>query len=104
MFVGGLAPQTTPDDLFRYFTNLCGGVRDARVAMDQQTGRPRKFGFVFFGRAGIALCCTVLFFWAAHHEAVRIALAGGGLHDILGKRVECKLAIPKAAAGAPCSR
>ena len=45
LFVGGLAWETTADDLRAAFTPF-GPVSDAIIVMDRGTGRSRGFGFV----------------------------------------------------------
>ena len=47
LFVGGLSWNTT-DATLREAFEAFGGVREARVILDRETGRSRGFGFVTF--------------------------------------------------------
>lgn len=47
IFVGGLSWSLGDDDLRQAFETF-GGIEDARVILDRQTGRSRGFGFVTF--------------------------------------------------------
>ncbi|KAK3006786.1 hypothetical protein RJ639_017205 [Escallonia herrerae] len=76
LFIGGLPRETTEEALMLHF-NQYGVVQDCQVIKDRVTGKGRGFGFVTFKDPSMAdrvLC---------------------DLHNILGKRVEVKLAIPK---------
>jgi len=71
MFVGGLTPETTSDDLKEHFGQF-GTVVNAMIMNEAQTGRSRCFGFVTFDS----------------EDAVDAVLAR--THTIHGKTAECK--------------
>jgi len=77
LFIGGLSPDTQQSEFQEYFAQF-GSVQDAIIMMDNNTGRPRGFGFVTFD--------TV--------EAAEKVMAAGS-HIITNKQVECKRAVPK---------
>lgn len=81
MFVGGLPPHVDRDELQRIFGQF-GTVVDAIVMLDQQTQRSRGFGFVTFGGADGA---------AAAQRCLDVQPV-----DIHGRKVEVKLATPRA--------
>lgn len=47
MFVGGIHPSVTDDQLHEYFTSF-GMVRNIQIMRDKATGKSRGFGFVTF--------------------------------------------------------
>jgi len=77
VFVGGLPPDTTAQDLTEYF-EAYGKVTEVLLMHDRNTKRLRGFGFVTFeaDAAGKHVCET-------------------GFHKLKGKNVECKKAQPK---------
>uniref|UniRef100_A0A1J3E8J7 Heterogeneous nuclear ribonucleoprotein 1 n=1 Tax=Noccaea caerulescens TaxID=107243 RepID=A0A1J3E8J7_NOCCA len=77
IFVGGLPPTLT-DDEFRQYFEVYGPVADVVIMHDQATNRPRGFGFVSFDS----------------EEAVDLVLHKT-FHDLSGKQVEVKRALPK---------
>ncbi|GAB4850856.1 Heteroproteinous nuclear ribonucleoprotein 1 [Ancistrocladus abbreviatus] len=77
IFVGGLPPTLTEEGFRQYFENY-GYVTDVVIMYDQNTQRPRGFGFISFDS----------------EEAVdRVLLKT--FHDLNGKQVEVKRALPK---------
>ena len=56
IFVGGVTPETTSEDLNTYFSRF-GEVSVAQIMYDQTTNRSRGFGFVTFGRALLVCVC-----------------------------------------------
>uniref|UniRef100_A0A2N9GUX1 RRM domain-containing protein n=1 Tax=Fagus sylvatica TaxID=28930 RepID=A0A2N9GUX1_FAGSY len=77
IFVGGL-PPTLSEEGFRQHFEAYGHVTDVVVMYDQNTGRPRGFGFITFDA----------------EEAVDRVLHKN-FHDLNGKQVEVKRALPK---------
>ncbi|CAK9180197.1 unnamed protein product [Ilex paraguariensis] len=77
IFVGGL-PATLSEDGFRQYFEAYGNVVDVVVMYDQQTNRPRGFGFISFDA----------------EDAVDRVLHKT-FHDLNGKQVEVKRALPK---------
>ncbi|KAG5554214.1 hypothetical protein RHGRI_011913 [Rhododendron griersonianum] len=77
IFVGGL-PATLTEEGFRQYFESYGNVTDVVVMYDQATQRPRGFGFVSFDS----------------EEAVDRVLHKT-YHDLNGKQVEVKRALPK---------
>ncbi|XP_073150052.1 heterogeneous nuclear ribonucleoprotein 1-like [Henckelia pumila] len=77
IFVGGLASTITESEFKRYFDQF-GTTTDAVVMYDHNTGRPRGFGFVTYDS----------------EEAVDKVLANT-FHELNGKMVEVKRAVPK---------
>ncbi|KAF8097650.1 hypothetical protein N665_0284s0017 [Sinapis alba] len=77
IFVGGLPPTLT-DEEFRQFFEVYGTVADVVIMHDQTTSRPRGFGFVSFDS----------------EDAVDRVLQKN-FHDLNGKQVEVKRALPK---------
>ncbi|KAI4318148.1 hypothetical protein L6164_025952 [Bauhinia variegata] len=77
IFVGGL-PATLTEEKFREYFEAYGHVTDVVVMYDQNTGRPRGFGFISFDT----------------EEAVDRVLHKS-FHDLNGKQVEVKRALPK---------
>ncbi|KAL0380520.1 UNVERIFIED_CONTAM: Heterogeneous nuclear ribonucleoprotein 1 [Sesamum angustifolium] len=77
IFVGGL-PPTLSEDGFRQYFEAYGMVTDVVIMYDQQTNRPRGFGFISFDS----------------EDAVDRVLQKT-FHDLNGKQVEVKRALPK---------
>ncbi|CAN8285218.1 unnamed protein product [Cochlearia groenlandica] len=77
IFVGGLPPTLTSEDFRAYFETF-GPVSDAVIMIDQTTQRPRGFGFVSFDSED---CVDLVL-----HKT---------FHDLNGKQVEVKRALPK---------
>ncbi|KAF8109257.1 hypothetical protein N665_0099s0009 [Sinapis alba] len=77
IFVGGLPPTLT-DEEFRQYFEVYGPVADVVIMHDQTTSRPRGFGFVSFDS----------------EDAVDLVLQKN-FHDLNGKQVEVKRALPK---------
>ncbi|KAF8110267.1 hypothetical protein N665_0086s0102 [Sinapis alba] len=77
IFVGGLPPALTSDE-FRVYFETYGPVSDAVIMIDQATQRPRGFGFVSFDS----------------EDSVDLVLHKT-FHDLSGKQVEVKRALPK---------
>ncbi|GMH29175.1 hypothetical protein Nepgr_031018 [Nepenthes gracilis] len=86
IFVGGLPPTLTEDGFRQYFENY-GSVTDVVIMYDQNTQRPRGFGFISFDG----------------EEAVDRVLHKT-FHDLNGKQVEVKRALPKDANPAMSNR
>ncbi|KAL2921260.1 Heterogeneous nuclear ribonucleoprotein 1 [Bienertia sinuspersici] len=77
IFVGGLPPTLTDEGFRQYFENY-GHVTDVVIMYDQNTERPRGFGFISFDS----------------EDAVDRVLQNT-FHDLNGKQVEVKRALPK---------
>ncbi|KAH9602058.1 hypothetical protein KSS87_006996 [Heliosperma pusillum] len=77
IFVGGLPPSLTDDGFRQYFEGF-GHVTDVVIMYDQNTQRPRGFGFISFDS----------------EDAVDRVLENT-FHDLDGKQVEVKRALPK---------
>ncbi|XP_042427289.1 heterogeneous nuclear ribonucleoprotein 1-like [Zingiber officinale] len=77
IFVGGLPPTLTEDGFRQYFESF-GTVTDAVVMYDQNTHRPRGFGFISF-----------------ESEDTVDNVLQKTFHDLNGKAVEVKRALPK---------
>ncbi|KAH7522030.1 heterogeneous nuclear ribonucleoprotein 1 [Ziziphus jujuba] len=77
IFVGGLPPTLSEEGFREYFEGY-GHVTDVVVMYDQNTGRPRGFGFISFDT----------------EDAVDRVLHKT-FHDLNGKQVEVKRALPK---------
>lgn len=76
IFVGGLSWDTDEDSLRGYFEQI-GTVLDCVIMRDRHTGHPRGFGFVTF----------------ADDDAA--ASAASRRHDLDGRQVEAKRAVPR---------
>lgn len=76
VFCGGLSFQTDEDKLRDYFSQI-GTVVDVVIMRDRMSGHPRGFGFVSFAEEAVA-----------NDVASR-------RHDIDGRQVEAKIAIPR---------
>ncbi|KAH7426141.1 hypothetical protein KP509_11G086800 [Ceratopteris richardii] len=77
IFVGGLASSVTENDFRKYFEQF-GTITDVVVMYDHNTQRPRGFGFITFDSED-----------AVDKVLVKI------FHELNGKMVEVKRAIPK---------
>ncbi|CAI0436913.1 unnamed protein product [Linum tenue] len=77
IFVGGLPPSLTEDGFRQYFESY-GHVTDVVIMYDQNTQRPRGFGFISF----------------ESEDSVDRVLHKT-FHDVNGKQVEVKRALPK---------
>ncbi|WMV23671.1 hypothetical protein MTR67_017056 [Solanum verrucosum] len=77
IFVGGLASSVTESDFKKYFDQF-GTITDVVVMYDHNTQRPRGFGFITYDS----------------EEAVDNVLYKT-FHELNGKRVEVKRAVPK---------
>lgn len=71
-------PPTLTEDDFRIYFETYGNVTDVAIMYDQQTNRPRGFGFISFDS----------------EDAVDRVLHKA-YHDLSGKQVEVKRALPK---------
>ncbi|TXG68587.1 hypothetical protein EZV62_003522 [Acer yangbiense] len=78
IFVGGMPPSLTEDDLEEYFSSY-GNIVENQIMLDHITGRSRGFGFVTFETA----------------DAVEKVLSWGKIHELGGKQVEIKKAEPR---------
>lgn len=76
IFVGGLSWETDETSLRRYFEQY-GAVLDCVIMRDRHTGHPRGFGFVTFQDDAVA------------------ARAAARRHDLDGRQVEAKRAVPR---------
>ncbi|KAK9665776.1 hypothetical protein RND81_14G135400 [Saponaria officinalis] len=86
IFVGGL-PASLTDEGFRQYFEGFGHVTDVVIMFDQNTQRPRGFGFISFD----------------NEDAVDRVLQNT-FHDLDGKQVEVKRALPKDANPGMASR
>lgn len=77
IFVGGLAAVTTDASLQQYFASF-GQVTETSVMYDKETSKSRGFAFVEFDR----------------YDAVSAVLSQNN-HQIDGKWVDCKIAVPE---------
>ncbi|KAK7261692.1 hypothetical protein RIF29_28009 [Crotalaria pallida] len=78
IFVGGIPPFLTDDELKEYFSPY-GNIAEYQVMLDRQTGRSRGFGFVTFDS----------------EDSVEKVFSAGIMHELGGKQVEIKRAEPK---------
>jgi len=74
IFIGGLAPMTTQDSLFNYFSNF-GEISECKLVMDKVTGQSKCYAFIFFKELA---------------DAQRAVEGGSAIID--GKRCNCNLA------------
>lgn len=86
IFVGGLASTVTENDFKKYFEQF-GTINDAIVMYDHNTQRPRGFGFITFDS----------------EDAVDMVLHKT-FHELNGKMVEVKRAVPKELSPGPNMR
>ncbi|KAJ6942309.1 heterogeneous nuclear ribonucleoprotein 1-like [Populus alba x Populus x berolinensis] len=82
IFVGGIPPSLTEDELKEYFS-VYGSIVDHQIMLDHKTGRSRGFGFVTFDI----------------EDAVEQIFSEGRTHELGGKQVEIKKAEPKRTGG-----
>lgn len=75
IFVGGLAPEVSQDELVDYFGQY-GAIVDSVVMIDKATGKPKGFGFVTFDSS----------------DSVELVMRDVESHQLGGKWVECKKA------------
>ncbi|CAL1376546.1 unnamed protein product [Linum trigynum] len=78
IFVGGLPPSLTEDELKEYFS-FYGGITEYQIMLDHKTGRSRGFGFVTFDS----------------EDSVERIFSEGRNHELGGKEVEIKKAEPR---------
>ncbi|CAN1168692.1 Heterogeneous nuclear ribonucleoprotein 1 [Linum perenne] len=78
IFVGGLPPSLTEDELKEYFV-FYGGITEYQIMYDHTTGRSRGFGFVTF----------------ESEDSVERLFADRRTHELGGKEVEIKKAEPR---------
>ncbi|KAF7803841.1 inositol transporter 4 [Senna tora] len=83
IFVGGLASSVTESDFKKYFDQF-GTITDVVVMYDHNTQRPRGFGFITYDS----------------EEAVEKVLYKS-FHELNGKMVEVKRAVPKELSSSP---
>ncbi|KAI3820593.1 hypothetical protein L1987_08141 [Smallanthus sonchifolius] len=83
IFVGGLASTVTESDFKKYFDQF-GGITDVVVMYDHNTQRPRGFGFITFD---------------SEEEVDRVLIKT--FHELNGKMVEVKRAVPKELSAGP---
>jgi RNA-binding protein Musashi len=82
LFLGGLAPHSTQESIRAYFSNY-GVVQECILMVDRLTNRSRCFGFITM----------------RDKEDIDRILASEQIVD--GKRVDCKLAVPREAGLVP---
>ncbi|XP_057472470.1 LOW QUALITY PROTEIN: uncharacterized protein LOC130761041 [Actinidia eriantha] len=82
IFVGGVPTSLTEDELKEYFSSY-GSVAEYQIMIDRDTGRSRGFGFVTF----------------ENEDTVERIFSDGRTHELGGKQVEIKKAVPKRAGG-----
>ncbi len=78
MFVGGLHPSLTTENLINYFSQF-GEIEKGIIMTDKITGKSRGFGFIIF----------------SNKETVDKIMDYSNCHFLYGKWVECKRAQPK---------
>ena len=78
LFLGGLPPHITTEELINYFSKF-GTVERVLIMTDKNTGRARGFGFLIF----------------SHKETVDKIISVSTSHFLCGKWIECKRAHPK---------
>ena len=77
LFVGGLPQELTDEEFRRHFGSF-GALSDCTIMRDALTGSSRGFGFVVFESGNCAQQCL-----------------GAGPHELCGKVVDAKLAVPR---------
>lgn len=80
IFVGGIPTFLTEDELKEYFSSY-GSIAEHQIMIDRDTGRSRGFGFVTF----------------ESEDTVERIFSDGKIHELGGKQVEIKKAVPKRA-------
>ncbi|KAG6593527.1 Heterogeneous nuclear ribonucleoprotein 1, partial [Cucurbita argyrosperma subsp. sororia] len=78
IFVGGIPPALTEDAFKVYFSSF-GTITEHQIMIDYRTKRSRGFGFITF----------------ENEDAVESIFAGNEKHELGGKQVEIKKAIPR---------
>ncbi|KAK3152525.1 hypothetical protein QOZ80_2BG0160170 [Eleusine coracana subsp. coracana] len=78
IFIGGLPPSLTEDDLKDHFSPY-GKIVEHQIMLDHSTGRSRGFGFITF----------------ESEDSVERVISEGRMRDLGGKQVEIKKAEPK---------
>ena len=76
LFIGGLSPQTTKETMQSYFSAF-GSIHDCTLMIDRGSGRSRCFGFITMSDS----------------NSLENILSKD--HIIDGKKVDCKIAVPK---------
>jgi RNA recognition motif-containing protein len=76
IFVGGISAETTDEDLKEYFGTF-GTITETVIMMDRDSNRSRGFGFVTFDNEDV------------------VDTVCREKHDLGGRSVECKKAVPK---------
>lgn len=87
IFVGGIPTSLTEDEFKEYFAAY-GTVVEHQIMVDHSTGRSRGFGFITFEK----------------EDTVDEIMKEGKTHELGGKTVELKRAVPKSAGGDPGSK
>eukprot|EP01017_Pseudomicrothorax_dubius_P041837 TRINITY_DN6751_c0_g1_i1.p1 TRINITY_DN6751_c0_g1~~TRINITY_DN6751_c0_g1_i1.p1 ORF type:complete len:306 (+),score=49.50 TRINITY_DN6751_c0_g1_i1:430-1347(+) len=78
LFVGGLPHHISKENFYNYFKTY-GNIIDYVLINDKDTGRSRGFGFITF----------------EHEDSLQKVIKDYNSHQILGKWIECKPAVPK---------
>lgn len=78
IFIGGISKEVTPA-IFREHFEKYGPIADIVLIQDRDTNAPRGFGFVTYHDS----------------ETVQRVMSDYGNHCLLGKWVDCKLALPR---------
>ena len=78
MFVGGLHPSLTTENLISYFSQF-GEIEKGIIMTDKISGKSRGFGFIIF----------------SHQETIDKIMSYSNCHFLYGKWIECKRAQPK---------
>ncbi|KMZ65114.1 hypothetical protein ZOSMA_339G00100 [Zostera marina] len=82
IFIGGIPPTLTEDEFKEYF-EVYGKVSEHQIMLDHSTGRSRGFGFITFEK----------------EATVDEIMADTRIHELGGKQVELKKAVPKNTGG-----
>lgn len=82
IFVGGIPPSVTEEELKEYFSSF-GNIVEHQIMLEHGTGRSRGFGFVTFESENV----------------VESIVNDGNIHELGGKQVEIKKAEPKRGGG-----
>ena len=78
LYISNLSWETTTEDLKAYFENF-GGVSDAIVITDRQSGRSRGFGFVTMD----------------NDDEANKAISGCSGTELDGREIKCSEATPR---------